>query len=105
MNLTANTTIRRGNDLMTAKLDGEEMVMMSIEQGRYFGLDNVASRIWTLLEQPLAIGAICDTLMGEFDVERSVCERDVLSFLAYLAEQGLIEVVDGQAVFRTGGKS
>ena len=32
----------------------DEMVMMDIEQGKYFSLNPVATRIWDLLESPLA---------------------------------------------------
>ena len=42
--ITATTMISRSPAVLTAEADGE-IVMMSIEQGRYFGLDDIGSDI------------------------------------------------------------
>jgi hypothetical protein len=39
------TIVSRGPSVLTAEVDGE-IVMMSIKQGRYFGLDDIGSDIW-----------------------------------------------------------
>lgn len=56
--------------------------MMSIENGEYYGLDDIGSRIWELI----------DTLLERFDVDRETCERDVLKFLNELDEDKILEV-------------
>jgi len=50
------TIILRNLSVLTAEVDGE-IVMMSIEQGRYFGLDDIGSDIWKRLD---ALGLAVD---------------------------------------------
>ncbi|MGE5493520.1 MAG: lasso peptide biosynthesis PqqD family chaperone [Actinomycetota bacterium] len=86
-----NNVVKQSSDPISADVDGE-LVMMSIERGNYYGLSGIGSRIWQLIETPVTVSALCDKLLQEYDVERSVCEVDVLEFLGKLAEQELIEV-------------
>ena len=90
-----SSVIRQSEQQVSAEVDGE-VVMMSVEQGSYYGLDEVGSRIWELTGTPSTVDAICDALVVEYQVERSVCERDVIRFLEEMAEQGLVEI-DGPA--------
>ena len=62
--------------LVSADMDGDT-VMMSIEQGEYFGLGGVGSRIWALLEQPVLQATIVFTICSEFDVDEATCQADV----------------------------
>ena len=79
--------------LQTNDMDGES-VMMSIEQGNYYGLDPTGGRIWALIAEPVSVAALLETLAGEFDVEVDVCATDTLRFLNELLEHSIIEVVD-----------
>jgi hypothetical protein len=85
-----SSIVRQSGGLVSTEIDGE-VVMMSVEQGSYYGLDKVGSRIWALIEQPMKVSALCDRLVEEYDVERAVCESAVLKFLDQLLEQGSVE--------------
>ncbi|NBC19372.1 MAG: PqqD family peptide modification chaperone [Bacteroidetes bacterium] len=65
---------------------------MSVETGKYYGMDPVASRIWELIETPASVEAICAQLTDEFEVTAARCRKDVLDFVSALAEEGLVEV-------------
>lgn len=88
-----DTVVTRSEELVSSDLDGET-VLMSVQNGKYYGLDEIGSRIWSLIEQPRSVSELCDILLGEFDVEREQCERDVFAFLNKLAEDDLMKVVD-----------
>lgn len=66
--------------------------MMSIDEGMYFGLDDIATRIWALMERPIRVDEIRDSLLDEYAVESATCTRDVLAFLHRLEERKLIQV-------------
>lgn len=85
------------NDQVSASLD-ETVVMMSLERGLYYALDEVGSHIWTLIEKPTRVSAVCDSLMAAFDVGREECERDALAFLRELARDDLVEVLEPGSV-------
>jgi hypothetical protein len=72
----------------------DEVVMMSIEKGNYYGLNPVAAEIWEMLTAPMTVQAIIDRLMEEFDVEREQCYNEVLVYIGKLENEGLIVVND-----------
>jgi hypothetical protein len=88
--------IKQANDVVSCDLDGET-ALMSVENGKYYGMDPVGSRIWALLEQARPVSAICSLVLEEFEVEPSQLEHDVLAFLNDLAQENLIKVVDVSA--------
>ena len=75
---------------------GNEVVVLGADAGLYFGLNEVGARIWALVQQPMRVASICETIGKEYDVAPDRCQADVLRFLDDLATQGLIEV-DGSA--------
>lgn len=95
-NLELETQVRRLDDVLETEIDNET-VMMDIEQGSYFGLNPVGSRIWALLGESIAIGDLCDQLTEEFEVPREQCESQVLGFLQDLFERGLLQVVTDES--------
>jgi hypothetical protein len=70
---------------------GGETVILNLPAGLYFGLDEVGTRVWALVQRPLSVDRICEALMQEFDVETERCERAVLDFLAEMERAGLVE--------------
>lgn len=87
--ISLTSRIQRHSGLVHAEIEGE-IVMMDLDQGAYYGLDCVASRIWQLIEVPQGVADICDRLMGEYDVAPEQCQRDVIGFLRELASRDLI---------------
>ncbi len=89
--ITLASIIQRNENIIDANIDGET-VMMSIENGEYYGMDSIASRIWGLLETSGTVGEICTQLQQNYDVSERQCQEDVLAFLNDLAEQNTIVV-------------
>ena len=82
-------TIVRNSGLLDSEIDGET-VMMSVEQGNYYGLNQVGTEIWKLIESPVIVRDICSTLVKEYKVEQSACEKEVLSFLNDLSSEKIV---------------
>lgn len=91
-----DSVVTRDASLIFSDLDGE-IVMMSIESGKYYGLKEIGSRIWALIEQPHSVGELCDTLMAEFEVGEDTCQQHVLEFLEELKDEGIVTVVGATA--------
>lgn len=77
--------------LVTADMDGET-VMLNIENGKYFGLDSIGSRIWELIEEPYVVRDLVAALQKDYDVEENDCQNDTLMFLNTLHDKGLIKI-------------
>lgn len=90
MILAPATRLSRNPAILHAAADNGTGVMMSIEAGHYYGLDDIGFRIWALLEQPLTIAELTGRLGEEFDVDAETCRADVLDFVATLIAQRLV---------------
>ena len=71
---------------------GSDTVILGADAGQYFGLNEVGARVWELVQEPVAVAAICDALCAEYEVTREECQRDVLELLNELSQNGLLDV-------------
>jgi hypothetical protein len=94
--LDPQTRVRRIDGVLDADIE-DQTVMMDIEQGRYFGLNETGTRIWALLAQPVIISELCDQLTAQFDVPPAQCEKEVIDYLESLLTRGLLQVVMDEA--------
>jgi hypothetical protein len=90
MAVTPETKLIRNSDILYAPVGAEEGVMMSIEAGRYYGLNAVAARIWELLESPKTVAELCAQIAEEFDIAAEDCGADVLKFTGSLIDNGIV---------------
>lgn len=89
--LTRDSVIHRSDAVIASQL-GDDVVMMDVEEGVYYGLESVAARIWALTEQPTSIGTLCATLAGEYDVPPARCEQEVVTFIGELIDRRIVQV-------------
>jgi hypothetical protein len=85
------TIISRSPSVVTAEVDGE-VVMMSIEQGQYFGLDDIGSDIWKRLDPPCAFADLIDRLAADYDADRASIAADVRALLESMAERDVVRL-------------
>ena len=86
---TGGTFVRRTDGLMSAAV-GDELLMMSAAEGKYFNLNDVGSRIWELLAQPVSAEKLVAALTVEYDVDADTAREHVADFLSALCERGLV---------------
>jgi hypothetical protein len=87
---TDQTTYVRRPGLHAVEMDGE-LVMMSQDQGEYYGLREVAASLWLHLAEPHTTEELCVLVADEYDVSVEGCRDDVVAFLGELADKELIE--------------
>ncbi|NDJ21572.1 lasso peptide biosynthesis PqqD family chaperone [Nostoc sp. B(2019)] len=74
-----------------SELQGEA-VILDINSGVYYGLNQVGASIWNLIQAPKTVKEIRDALLTEYEVDSQACETDILVLLEDLATKGLIEI-------------
>ena len=87
-----DSVITKNTEIDDTDLDGEK-VMMNLDKGQYFMMNEVGSRIWELIEGNTLIVNIIATLTNEYDVDEETCENTVMEFLGRLKNADLIKVV------------
>jgi len=83
--------VRVPDDVLISNLQ-DESVILNLDSERYFGLDNVGTRMLTVLNSSDSIEAAYQSLAEEYDVDRQVLRQDMLSLIENLLKQGLIQV-------------
>jgi hypothetical protein len=71
---------------------GEEYVLLELNLGKYFGLNDIGSRIWELLTESGDPQIVLARLLEEFDVSNEVVTVDLERLLNELAEKKLIAI-------------
>lgn len=85
-----DTVLHRNGEVIHAPVGADDLVMLSVERGRYYSVNAVGRRLWELLEQPKRISELCAAICAEFDVDMLTCQADVEKFLADMMESGLV---------------
>jgi hypothetical protein len=83
----------RNNKTISGRLH-DELVMMDIEQGKYFSLNPVATRIWDLLEKESVIDEVCSKLIEEYEVEPGQCIKEVTEYIIDMQKLDLVLIVE-----------
>lgn len=82
-------TLRLSPDVVFRNLDGEA-VLLDLGSGTYFGLNEVGTRIWQMIEAGDDEPAIVSTLAAEYAAEPAAIAADVERLLGELRSRRLI---------------
>jgi len=77
--------------IVAADMDGEK-VMLNIDDGKYFGMDSIGSRIWELIERQHSVRDVVRLLQKDYEVDEKTCQDDTLTFLSILHTKGLVTI-------------
>lgn len=72
----------------------DEGVILSLKNGKYYGLNAVGVSVWTAVQNSTTLDEIESAIMLEYEVDRETCRREVTSFLDRMIAEELINIVD-----------
>lgn len=84
------STLKIADNVLFQEVDGEA-VLLSLDEGCYYGLDELGTRIWKLLDQDLDNEQVVAAIVEEYDVAPEQARRDLDRFLGDLEQSGLIQ--------------
>ena len=70
----------------------QEVVILDVKSGIYYGLNEVGARVWNLIQEARSVSEVCAILLEEYEVDPERCEHELLLLFQDLATKGLIEV-------------
>lgn len=82
-------SVRLSADVIFRELDGEA-VLLDFASGRYYGLNAVGTRVWTLLAAGQTVDSAIGVVVTEFDALEDQVARDVEVLVAELLSRGLL---------------
>ncbi len=66
------------------------LVLLNLDTGEYYHLDEVGTRIWELCDGTRTVAEVARCISEEFDASGAPVEPDVLTFLEELAQDKLV---------------
>lgn len=93
--LELSTIVTPSTEVLVQELDGES-VLLNLESERYFGLDDVGTRVWNLLSEHRLLERVCEEMQKEFDVNEARIRADVLRLVEELLDAGIVTVEGGR---------
>lgn len=80
-------------DVLSQEVGGET-VLLDLKSEGYFGLDEVGTRIWQLLQEKGETDYVFQKLLEEYDVNEAQLQKDIEDLVGKLVETGLVEIED-----------
>lgn len=90
--MTVNHRVRIPEDVIHQKV-GEEIVLLNLETGIYYGLDPVGTRLWELLLEHRSLQPLFEIMLREYEVSPEELHRDIEQLIEELQERALLQFV------------
>lgn len=71
---------------------GGEVVLLEVDAGLYYGLNESGARMWHLLVQHGNSDLVYRSLLDEYDASAERLKADFLGFLESLSSRGLLQI-------------
>jgi len=89
--IAPETELRPHADVMDARLDESETVLLSLSAGRYYSLNATGALIWEAMRDGVTEDELARLLEGSFDVTHAEALGHVHAFTAELLREELAE--------------
>ena len=80
----------RRRDRVLVQRAADPWILLVVENGQYYALDEVSGRVWDLCDGSHSVSAMVAALCQEYDAPAESVEEDVLAFLGEMAEERLV---------------
>ena len=88
-NVSLQDVVSLSPDVVFRTLEGE-VVLLNLQSGVYFGLNETGTTIWNFLNENGSLEATHSQMVKQYAVEPEVAKRDLLQLISSLLEKGLI---------------
>ncbi|MDF1572513.1 MAG: PqqD family peptide modification chaperone [Bacteroidales bacterium] len=87
--LSVNSVVQRNPAQEFSKID-EEIIMLNVNKGEYYALNDVASRIWEMIDTPVQVNDLLNKLIEEYEIDTQTCQQDTLRCLEDFRNKSII---------------
>jgi len=91
MDISLDSIVTVADDVVSCDLE-DEAAILNLKDGIYYGLDPVGASIWKLLQKPVKVGEILETLLQEYEVGEEECRSDLIELLEELKDKELVKI-------------
>jgi hypothetical protein len=92
--VTLDSRVRLVSDVFARQFD-DEIVLVDLRRGDYFGLDAVGARVWAGLVTGQTLREVAQAMVVEYAVDATTLQADLTRLVEELVSRGLVIVEDG----------
>jgi coenzyme PQQ biosynthesis protein PqqD len=89
--IAPETRLRHGDRVLAQRAE-DSLVLLDLEGGEYFALDEVSSRIWDLCDGTRDVASVVAALSSEYEAPLETIEEDVQELLKEMVDENLLVV-------------
>ncbi len=89
--IKGDSHISKNENFVETTVDGE-VVLMHLDDGRFFSLSDTGKRIWELLDSHDHFDELVTIALAEYNVSQEECRQDLSDLLRDLEERALITI-------------
>ncbi|EDT16775.1 lasso peptide biosynthesis PqqD family chaperone [Clostridium perfringens] len=87
--ISLDSIVSQKEDVDVTELN-KEKIMMDLDKGKYFMLNETGSAIWDTINEPKSVSEIIESIIKEYDIDRETCESKVLEYLEKLRHEEIV---------------
>jgi coenzyme PQQ biosynthesis protein PqqD len=87
--IATDSRFRRRDRVLVQRAAGKH-VLLNLDDGQYYALDEVSGRIWELCDGEHSVEAVVAALCQDFDAPAETVEADVVAFVGEMVEEKLL---------------
>lgn len=80
----------RRKDRVLVQRAADQWILLNVESGQYYALDEVSGRVWDLCDGSHSVTAMVAAICQEYDAPAAEVEEDVLAFLGEMTQEELV---------------
>jgi sorbitol-specific phosphotransferase system component IIA len=89
--MALDQTVTLTPNVLAQEVSGET-VLLDLSGEKYFGLNEVGTRVWQLLQESGDLNWIFSTLLEEYEIEPATLERDLTQLITDMEEAHIVTV-------------
>ncbi|MBI5459355.1 PqqD family peptide modification chaperone [Methanobacterium sp.] len=89
--LSRSSKIVVNKDVVSCDLGGET-AMLDMKEGVYYGLNEIGTVIWELIQNPITLLEIIDKILEEYEVDEETCYADTVELIKEMEKNGLVAI-------------
>ena len=90
--LSRSSKIVVSKDVVSCDLGGET-AMLEMKEGVYYGLNEMGTVIWELIQEPITILELVDIILKDYEVDEETCFMDIVELIDQMVENKLVDVL------------
>ena len=87
--MSSRTRLQRRQNILKQEAAGT-VVLLNMDDGRYFALDGVGGRVWDLCDGSRTLSEIAAILAEEYEAPAETIERDLAELINDLTNEDLV---------------